>query len=122
MGEPARLARSAGRCGGGRVPRRSTGQPTVGQPHLGASEHAMNTAIVQGLVASQDEPGGWHAVVGRALRAEDVQRLDDRTMLIDLKQQASYDIVAPETLVALVPGDAVLSRRRPSMPRAAAVR
>ena len=63
--------------------------PTVGQPHLGDAEYALQRAILDGLISNQDEPGGWHAIVQAALQADDVHRVDDRTLLIDLRQFSS---------------------------------
>ena len=93
-----------------------TWQPTVGQPHLGPEQYALQRAILDGLVASESSSStGWAQVVGPALQPHHVQRLDDRTMLIDLEQFAAYSINSPETVVALIPPSAVLSRVSPSM-------
>ena len=92
-----------------------TWHPTVGQPHLGRDEHNLQLAIVNGLVSSQSEPHGWAFVVGRALLPTDVHRVDDRTLLVDIRQAASYQITAPESIVAVVPAAATLSRVPPRM-------
>ena len=52
-------------------------------------------------------------VVQAGLHPEHVHRLDDKTMLIDLHQYVEFEIRAPETIVALVPPEAVLSRVSP---------
>ena len=84
--------------------------PVVGLPHLGATERALSQALLEGIISCQSEPAGWHAVLRRALRPEDVQRIDDATLAITLPPAADYAIVAPETLVFAVPPDALLSR------------
>lgn len=85
--------------------------PSVGLPHLGSAEYDLQRRIVAGFVSSQDstDPGGWQNIVAKGLRAEDVQRLDDRTLLVDLRQFAHFAISAPETIVAALPRDAFIS-------------
>ena len=96
--------------------------PAIGQPHLGEAERTLQRRVIDGLVSAQSEPGGWHAVVKGGLREEHVHRLDHHTLLIDLQQFANYAITSPETLVALIPPDAVLSRTVPAMRSALIVR
>ena len=85
----------------------------VGQPHLGQRELNLQNALISSLVSQQNEPGGWLEVVQAGLHPEHVHRLDDKTMLIDLHQYVEFEIRAPETIVALVPPEAVLSRVSP---------
>ena len=97
-------------------------QPFVGQPHLGPAEHALAVQLLHGLRSAQSEVGGWHAVVLPGLRPDAIRRLDDRQLVITIPPTASYAIRAQESIVAVVPPEALLSAVRPTLAAALVVR
>ena len=79
-------------------------RPEVGQEGAAASE-----ALLASLLAEQDEPRGWNAVVRPQLRSRELTRLSDAVVTLTLLQFMEYEISTPETVGLVVPAEAVVS-------------
>ena len=67
------------------------------------------TELLRSLTSTGAEPSGWSAVIAKALTHEHVNRIDDKSVRIDV-QHAGYDLQAPELINLVVPPVSVASR------------
>ena len=79
------------------------------RPEVGQEGEAASEALLASILAAQNEPRGWNAVVRPQLRSRELTRLSDAVVTLTLLQFMEYEVSMPETVGLVVPAESVVS-------------